>query len=58
MEDRQARAGTDGGQDSALSLDLYSLVGVAAVAVAAGLMGLRLAKDEHVLHRKKSLIAK
>lgn len=41
-----------------MSLDLYSLMGVAAVAVAAGLMGLRLAKDEHVLHRKKSLIAK
>ncbi|HEY8139531.1 MAG TPA: hypothetical protein VIE86_00445 [Nitrososphaera sp.] len=58
MENRQAQIGADGGQDSALSLDLYSLAGVAAVAVAAGLMGLLLARDEHALHRKRSLIPK
>ncbi|HEY7733636.1 MAG TPA: hypothetical protein VIB07_02470 [Nitrososphaera sp.] len=41
-----------------MSLDLYLIAGVAAVAVVAGLMGLRLARDEHALHRKKMLIPK
>lgn len=41
-----------------MSLDLYSLAGLAAVAMAAGLIGLRLVRDEHTLHRKLMLIEK
>ena len=58
MENRQAQIGTDGGQDSPMSLDLYSLAGLAAVALAAGLIGLRLVRDEHILHRKRMLVEK
>lgn len=58
MENWQEQIGADGGKGAALSDDLYSVAGVAAVAVVAGLMGLRLARDEHCLHRKRSLIAK
>jgi hypothetical protein len=58
MENRQAQIGTDGGQDSPMSLDLYSLAGLAAVAMAAGLIGLRLVRDEHTLNRKLTLIEK
>jgi len=34
-------------------LDLYSLVGAAAVALVAGLVGMRVIKDEHLLRRKR-----
>lgn len=34
-------------------MDYYMFAGVAAVGIAAGLMGLRLAKDEMLLRRKR-----
>jgi len=49
MEDRQA---ADAGGGSPL-MDYYMFAGVAAVGIAAGLMGLRLAKDEMLLRRKR-----
>jgi len=33
-------------------MDYYSIAGMAAVAIAAGLVGLRVAKDERLLRRK------
>jgi len=53
MANRQAQADADGGQDTPMILDLYSLAGAAAVALVAGLVGMRVIKDEHLLRRKR-----
>ena len=49
VEDRPA---ADAGGGSPL-MDYYMFAGVAAVGITAGLIGLRLAKDEMLLRRKK-----
>ena len=53
MEDKQAQAAPDGGRHSPMSLDVYSIAGFAAVAVADGVVGLRLVLDESSLRRKR-----
>lgn len=58
MENRQAQVGANRGTITPMSIDLYSMAGLAAVTVAAGLIGLRMAKDEYLLRRKRLLTEK
>jgi hypothetical protein len=54
MEDRQAPAGHGRGRGPLM--DYYTIVGFAIIAILAGLVGVRLAKDEISLRRKRVLI--
>ncbi len=54
MEDPQEVAGFDGG--SSLIMEWYAVAGLATMTVFIGLMGLRLAKDELLLRRKRLMI--
>ena len=50
VEDGQTPAGS--GQGGGSLMDYYTLAGLAAVAFVAGLVGLRVARDERMLRRK------
>jgi hypothetical protein len=52
MEDQPAKADTNGGRHPPMSLDLYTIVGYAAIASVAGILVLKLARDEASLRRK------
>ncbi|WP_187147584.1 hypothetical protein [Candidatus Nitrososphaera gargensis] len=55
MEDRQAPAGSSRGRGPLMiimMIDYYTIAALAAVALAAALVGFRLAKDEMLLRRK------
>jgi hypothetical protein len=54
VEDRQTPAGSGPGRCPLM--DYYTIVGLATMAFVAGLVGLRLAKDERLLRRKRVLI--
>lgn len=54
MEDKQEVAGFDGG--SSLIMEWYSVAGLTTMTVFIGLIGLRLAKDELLLRRKRLMI--
>jgi hypothetical protein len=54
MEDQQEVAGFDGG--SSLIMEWYAVAGLTAMTVFIGLIGLRLAKDELLLRRKRLMI--
>jgi hypothetical protein len=54
MEDQQELAGFDGG--SSLIMEWYTVAGVTTMTVFMGLIGLRLAKDELLLRRKRLMI--
>jgi hypothetical protein len=54
MEDQQEVAGFDGG--SSLIMEWYVVAGLTTMTVLIGLMGLRLAKDELLLRRKRIMI--
>lgn len=53
MEDGQATAGSSRGGRPLM--DYYTVAGLAAVVLVAGLVGLRVAKDEVLLRRKISV---
>ncbi len=54
MGDQQKGAGRDGG--SSLIMEWYAVAGLTTMTVFIGLIGLRLAKDELLLRRKRLLI--
>jgi hypothetical protein len=54
MQDQQEVAGFDGG--SSLIMEWYAVAGLTTMAVLMGLIGLRLAKDELLLRRKRIMI--
>jgi hypothetical protein len=54
MEDKQEVAGFDGG--SSLIMEWYAVAGLTTMTVFIGLIGLRLAKDELLLRRKRLMI--
>jgi hypothetical protein len=54
MEDQQEVAGFDGG--SSLIMEWYVVAGLTTMMVFIGLVGLRLAKDELLLRRKRLMI--
>jgi hypothetical protein len=54
LEDQQEVAGFDGG--SSLIMEWYAVVGLTTMTVFIGLIGLRLAKDELLLRRKRLMI--
>jgi len=54
MEDKQKVAGFDGG--SSLIMEWYAVTGLTTMTVFIGLIGLRLAKDELLLRRKRLMI--
>jgi hypothetical protein len=54
MEDQQDVAGFDGG--SSLIMEWYAVAGLTTMTVFVGLIGLRLAKDELLLRRKRLMI--
>ena len=54
MEDQQELAGFNGG--SSLIMEWYAMAGVTTMTVFMGLIGLRLAKDELLLRRKRLMI--
>lgn len=54
MEGWQARADLVRGEGPLM--DYYTIAGLAAMALVAGLVGLRLARDERLLRRKRVLI--
>ena len=54
MEDQQDVANFDGG--SSLIMEWYAVAGMTTMTVLMGLIGLRLAKDEVLLRRKRLLI--
>ena len=56
MEDQQDVAGFDGGGGSSLIMEWYAVAGLTTVTVLMGLIGLRLAKDELLLRRKRLMI--
>lgn len=56
MEDQQEMAGFDGGGGSSLIMEWYAVAGVTTMTVFVGLIGLRLAKDELLLRRKRLMI--
>jgi hypothetical protein len=56
MEDQQDVAGFDGGGGSSLIMEWYAVAGPTTMTVFVGLIGLRLAKDELLLRRKRLMI--
>jgi hypothetical protein len=54
MEDKQEVAGFYGG--SSLIMEWYTVAGLMTMTALMGLMGLRLAKDELLLRRKRPMI--
>jgi hypothetical protein len=54
MEDQQEVADFDGG--SSLIMEWYAVAGLTTMTVLIGLIGLRLAKDELLLRRKRLMI--
>ncbi len=54
MEDRQEMAGFEGG--SSIIMEWYAVAGLTTMTVFMGLIGLRLAKDELLLRRKRLMI--
>ncbi len=54
MEDQQEVAGFDGG--SSLIMEWYAVAGLTTMTVFMGLIGLRLAKDELLLRRKRLMV--
>lgn len=56
MEDQQDVAGFDGGGGSSLIMEWYAVAGLTTMTVFVGLIGLRLAKDELLLRRKRLMI--
>jgi hypothetical protein len=56
LEDWQAPAKPNGGKDAIM--DIYTIVGSTAIALAIGLMGFYLAKDESTLRHKGMLAEK
>lgn len=56
MEDQQDVAGFDGGGGSILIMEWYAVAGLTTMTVFVGLIGLRLAKDELLLRRKRLMI--
>lgn len=56
MEDQQDVAGFDGGGGSTLIMEWYAVAGLTTMTVFVGLIGLRLAKDELLLRRKRLMI--
>jgi hypothetical protein len=56
MEDQQYVAGFDGGGGSSLIMEWYAVAGLTTMTVFVGLIGLRLAKDELLLRRKRLMI--
>ena len=56
MEDQQDVAGFDGGGGSSLIMEWYAVAGLTTMTVFVGLIGLRLAKDELLLRRKRLTI--
>ncbi|MGI0029661.1 MAG: hypothetical protein ACREAQ_08125 [Nitrososphaera sp.] len=57
MANQQAQAGTRGGQARAM-MDLYTIAGLVGISLVAGLVGMRVVKDERVLRRKRMLAEK
>lgn len=57
MEDQQDVAGFDGGGGSSLIMEWYAVAGLTTMTVFVGLIGLRLAKDELLLRRKRLMIS-
>jgi len=58
LEDKPAKADSLGGRHSPMSLDLYSVVGLAAMALVTTVVILRLIRDESSLRRKRILTDK
>lgn len=58
MENREAQAGRDGGRHPPMIADLYYAAGIAAVVAAAGIVGLRVIRDEASLRKKRIIAAK
>jgi hypothetical protein len=56
MEDQQDVANFDGGGGSSLIMEWYAVAGLTTMTVFVGLIGLRLAKDELLLRRKRLMI--
>jgi hypothetical protein len=56
MEDQQDVAGFDGGGGLSLIMEWYAVAGPTTMTVFVGLIGLRLAKDELLLRRKRLMI--
>lgn len=54
MENKQAPAGT--GRDAIPLMDPYTIAGLAATVLVAGLVGFRLARDERLLRRKRPML--
>jgi hypothetical protein len=54
MVDQQEVVGFDGG--SSLIMEWYAVAGLTTMAVFTGLIGLRLAKDELLLRRKRLMV--
>lgn len=57
MEDQQHVARFDGGGGSSLIMEWYAVAGLTTMTVFVGLIGLRLAKDELLLRRKRLMIS-
>lgn len=58
MENRKAQTDSNRGRHSPMSLDLYSVVGMVAMALVASMVSLRLIRDESSLRRKRILADK
>ena len=58
LENRKTQTDTNRGRHSPMSLDLYSVVGMVAMALVASVISLRLIRDESSLRRKRILADK